>query len=210
MEVRFDPAKHEYRDSKDRPVISVTQVLSQAGICDFSFVEEEIRVRAMQRGTSVHWLLQLEDEGALDYRRVPLGLRPYRKAYLQWKAASGFLPELIEKQFISHYGYAGTIDRYGSLPKTAIFPNGSRAVVDFKTGEIPDWVALQLSAYAMRMNPNPNIARTIRRIALALRADGTYRVREFPQASWDTDWSNFYEAKRRVDAGHVDHERSRN
>ena len=204
--VIFDPVKHEYRNSNGLQVLSVTQILSLAGICDFSFVEEEIRVRSMERGTSVHWLLQLEDEGALDPRKIPLRLRPYRRAYLYWKDSSGFKPDLIERQFISHYGYAGTVDRYGHLPKTPNYPNGSSAVVDFKTGEVPDWVRYQLVAYAMRMHANPGVARTVRRIALALRADGTYGVKEFPASTWDTDWATFLESKRRVDARHVDHQ----
>lgn len=200
----FDAAKHEYRNSLGTLVPSVTQILAKDGLCDFSFVEEEIRVRAMERGTSVHWLLQLEDEGALNYRQVPVRLRPYRKAYLAWKERSGFVPELIEYQFISHYGYAGTIDRFGVLA------NGTWAVVDFKTGEIPNWVRYQLSAYAMRCHKVPAVARTIRRIGLALRANGTYSVKEFPRETWDVDWSEFIAAKRRVDAGHVDHDRTRN
>lgn len=207
--VIFDAAKHEYRNSKGLLVPSVTQILAGDGICDFSFVEEERRRAAMDRGTAVHWLSQLEDEGALNYRQVPIRLRPYRKAWNGWKKASGFVPELIEYQFISHYGYAGTIDRYGHLPPTATWPYGSKAVVDLKTGEILDWVRYQLIAYAMRMHPNPVMARRIRRIAVALRADGTHRVKEFPQETWDTDWARFMQAKRRVDAGHVDHNRAR-
>lgn len=209
-EVLFDAAKHEYRNSLGTLVPSVTQILAKDGLCDFSFVEEEIRVRAMERGTSVHWLLQLEDEGALNYRQVPIRLRPYRKAWLDWKRASGFVPELIEHQFISHYGYAGTIDRYGHFPPTATWPNGSKAVIDLKTGEVSDWVRYQLVGYVMRMHPNPVMARRIRRIAVALLANGTYSVREFPQSTWDSDWARFYEAKRRVDAGHLDHHRTRN
>lgn len=198
--ILFDRELHEYRNAQGSIVPSVTQILARAGICDFSFVEEEIRVRAMERGTSVHWLLQLEDEGALNYRQVPLRLRPYRKAWNDWKLASGFVPELIEHQFISHYGYAGTIDRYGH------FPNGSKAVVDLKSGEVSDWVRLQTVGYAMRMHPNPIMASRIRRIAVALRANGTYSVREFLQNTWHTDWAKFMECKRQVDAGHVEHD----
>jgi hypothetical protein len=203
--VLFDAAKHEYRNAKGIAVPSVTQILALAGICDFSFVEEERRIAAMERGTSVHWLLQLEDEGALNYRQVPLRLRPYRKAWQDWKKASGFMPELIEHQFISHYGYAGTIDRYGTLPPTATWPNGSKAIIDLKTGEVADWTRLQLVGYAMRMHSILAIARRIRRIAVALRANGTYSVREFPQSTFEVDWSKFIQAKRSVDAGHVEH-----
>lgn len=204
--VNFTPETHEYRTASGVLVPSVTQILNRAGLCDFSFVEEEIRQRAMERGTSVHWLLQLEDEGALNYRQVPLRLRPYRKAYLDWKMASGFRPELIEQQFISHFGYAGTLDRFGGFPKTAQYPLGSLAVVDFKTGEsVQDWVRYQLAAYVMRSSDSTFTAHRIRRIALALRKDGTYQVKEFPSNTFSIDWATFIDAKRRVDAGHVSH-----
>jgi hypothetical protein len=206
----FDAAKHEYRTAAGVYVPSVTQILAKSGLCDFSFVEEEIRVRSMQRGSNVHWMLQLEDEGKLNYRQVPLALRPYRKAYLDWRDKSGFLPELIEQQFISHLGFAGTLDRYGHFPTTAMFPNGSTAVVDFKTGEVQDWVRYQLAAYSTGIHAHPIMARTVRRIALALRADGAYRVKEFYADTWEHDFSVFMEAKRRTDAGHVDHERRNN
>src|SRR5208337_821357 len=105
--------------------LSITQVLAQAGIVDFSFVAEDIMVHAMNRGKSVHWLLQLDDEGALNYRTVPRALLGYRRAYKTWKRLSGFVPLLIEEHMISPLGYGGIPDRYGVL-------RGSKAVVEFK------------------------------------------------------------------------------
>ena len=210
--VIFNREKHEYIDSLGFPVPSVTQILAKAGLCDFSFVEDETRRLAMQRGTSVHWMLQLQDEGLLDYRKVPLRLRPYRNAYMDWRIASGFVPDGIEVQFICYLGYAGTIDRTGSFPVTTMYPHGSRAVVDLKTGTGPvqDWVRFQLCLYGARMHPNLQVAKTWRRIGLALHPNGTYHVKEFPVSCWDYDFSVAIEAKRRVDAGHVDHDRSGN
>src|SRR5580692_10404191 len=96
----FNPEKHEY--SQDgKIVLSVTQVLAKAGICDFSAVDEELRIRSMARGQSVHWLLQLEDEGALNYRTVPRPLRGYRKAYKLWKQRSKFNVLGIEQSIYS-------------------------------------------------------------------------------------------------------------
>lgn len=189
----FDAVSHTYR--KNGAVVpSVTQVIAGAGLCDFSFVEEDIRVHSMKRGESVHWMLQLEDEGALNYRKVPAGLRGYRKAYRTWKCQSGFNVLWIEKQFISELGFAGTIDRAGSFPATAMYLTGTSAVLDFKTGEIADWTRYQLCAYSLAVDPRPAIARTIRRIALSLRADGTYKIKEFPLCTWDSDYSRFMRA----------------
>ena len=196
----FDAEKHEFvRDGAVIP--SVTQVLVKAGICDFSFVEEEIRLRSMQRGTSVHWLLQLEDEGALNYRQVPRSLRGYRKAYLNWKRHSGFNPIWVEKKFVSQYGYAGIIDRAGSFPATSMYLSGTTAIVDFKTGEIPDWVRYQLAAYALAVEPNLSMARNLRRIALTLKSDATYKIKEYPLCTFDGDIARFIHELRRINGG---------
>jgi hypothetical protein len=106
----------------------VTTVLAFAKIVDFSVVREEIRERSLKRGTSVHWITELSDLGALKPRSAPKALRGYLKAWRSWRENSGFVPMLIEKPFISPFGYAGTPDRFGS------FPNGTWAVIDLKSG----------------------------------------------------------------------------
>jgi hypothetical protein len=166
--------------------LSITQVLSRAGLCNFDCVAEDVRIHAMNRGKSVHWMLQLEDEGVLDYRRVPHALRGYRKAYKTWKERSGFVPLLIEKPMVSSLGFGGIPDRYGSFP--------INAVVEFKTGAVSDWVRYQLAAQCVLIQPNISLARTIRRIGLSLSADGSYAVKEFPLSSFDTDIAKFIEA----------------
>lgn len=199
QDVTFDPVKHQYFDAQGNHKPSVTWILAQSGLCDFSFVEQEIRDRAMARGRSVHWMLQLDDQKACP-NTVARRLRPFRRAYREWKRFSGFVPESIEWAFVSPYGYAGTLDRSGMFPRTVAYPFGSRAVVDFKTGNSPvqDWVRYQLVAYAMAMHRNSAVARTYRRIGLALHPDGTYQVKEFYPSSWDTDWAIFIEAMRRT------------
>lgn len=189
-DIEFDPEKHEYRRNG---VLyhHVTKVIAAAGKCDFSCIDEEIRLHSIKRGQSVHWLTQLEDEGALNYRTVPASLRGYRKGWRDWKRHSGFNVIWIERKFISHYGFAGTIDRAGSFPATTMFGSGTSGVVDIKTGDVADWVRYQLCAYTLAVDPRPAIARTIRRIALRLQSDGKYRVKEFPMSEWDSDFAVF-------------------
>jgi hypothetical protein len=192
QEVSFDPEKHEYR-CNGVVVPHVTQILAASGKCHWSCVDEEIRLHSIKRGQSVHWLTELEDQGALDYRTVPYGLRGYRKAYCTWKRHSGFHVIWIERKFVSQYGFAGTLDRAGSFPATAMYGSGTSAVVDLKTGPIQDYVRYQLCAYTLAVDPRPAIARTVRRIALRLCEDGTYRVREWAMSTWDQDFSSFME-----------------
>lgn len=172
----------------------MTQALSKAALCDYSFVDEEIRNYSMARGTSVHWLTQLEDQGALDYRTVPKALRGYRKAWNAWKDASGFTPVIIEEQFVSRFGFAGIIDRVGGFRRS---DRTSTAVVDIKTGQIAYHVRFQLCAYTVAAaGDDPARAKHIRRIAVRLKPDGTYGVKEFSIHEWPTDWAEFMEAVR--------------
>ncbi len=196
---QFDRELHEFTvGGVVKP--SVTQVLAFAGIIDFSFVEEAIRVYAMKRGKSVHWLLQLNDEGLLNYHVVPRALLGYRRAYRTWLKRSGFMITGIEKQFVSPHGYAGIIDRVGVFPGTQLYRTPTLAIVDFKTGAVCDWVRYQLAAYALAEQPNVALARRIRRIGLSLFADGTYKVKEFPMSEFDSDIARFMEEFRRMDA----------
>ena len=175
--------------------MSITQVLAEAGIVDFSFVEEQKRIYAMNRGKSVHWMLQLEDEGGLSYRSVPRTLKPFRKGWNTWKNLSGFVPSLIEKPMSSSLGFCGIPDRYGW------FPIGSNAVVEIKTGAVANWTRLQLAAQCLLIQPNVSLARAIRRIGLSLWPDATYTVKEFPLSQFDADIATFIEALRRVNGG---------
>lgn len=189
--IDFDPERHIYRQD-GRIVPHVTEILAKSGKCDWSCVDEEIRLHSIKRGQSVHWLTQLEDEGALNYRTVPASLRGYRKAYRSWKRRSCFNVIWIEYRFVSPWGFAGTLDRAGSFPSTSMYGSGTAGVVDLKTGAIGDWVRYQLCAYTLAVDPRPSIARTIRRIALRLNPDGTYGIKEFPMKDWDCDMAEFF------------------
>jgi hypothetical protein len=183
-QVVFEKDTHTYWDSSGNPIPSVTQLLAFGKIVNFDAVREEIRIRSMKRGTSVHWTTELNDLGALNRRTVPKALRGYLMGWRTWRERSGFQPVLIEKPFISPHGYAGTPDRAGYI-------GGDWAIVDLKSGEggIAEWVGLQLAAYA-RFYP---ISGGIRRIGIKLHEDGTYAIREFPRARLTLDFARFYE-----------------
>lgn len=192
MTVTVDPHTHRYfQDGVPFNGPSVTQALAQCGIVDFRYVEEELRQEAMNRGQSVHWMTLLHDQGALNYRKLPHKLRGYRKAWVGWRASSGFVPfsQYMEYSFISELGYSGTIDRIGDFP----WIDGKRtspAVIDLKTGVLQDWVKFQLALYAHH-------AKVYRRIAVNLHDDGTWSVKEFPFTTFNLDFSVAYEAVRR-------------
>jgi hypothetical protein len=194
----FDASSHTFLTDNGRR-LSVTQILNKVGVCDFSFVKEETRLMSMDRGNSVHWLTQLEDEGSLNYRTVPKWLRGYRKGWNLWKKRSGFQVTSVESQFVSRFGFAGIIDRTGTFPPSVFLGAGTSAVVDIKTGPVADWVALQLCPYAVwAAGDNPAKAQYIRRIAVRLSEDGNYFIREFPLCCFKTDWAHFVHYLRRA------------
>jgi len=85
------------------------------------------------------------------------------------------------------------------FPPSVFMGWGMSAVVDIKTGAIADWVAYQLAPYAVwAAGDNPKRAEYIRRIALRLKADGSYTVREFPCCSFRMDWAQFMQWTRKA------------
>lgn len=187
MTVTLDHESHVYTvDGQRFTGPSVTAALCQSGICDFSFLDEELRERSMARGTSVHWLTRLHDEGCLDYRRVPKAMRGYRKAWIKFRENTGFVPDpnWIERSFISPMGYAGTVDRKGSCAGMHYF------VLDLKTENIPVHTKYQLALYAKAIH-------VLNRMAVALRSDGTYTVKIYPISELGVDYAIGVEAVRR-------------
>jgi hypothetical protein len=200
LEAIFNREDHTYSDSYGVEYPSVTRILNHAKLCDFSMVPEYYRDKGLKRGSAVHWITQLEDEGALNYRKLTKQMRGYRMAWKAFKAASGFVPMEIERPFIDSRGFAGTPDRKGTLPPTLQIPYKSLAIVDIKTGRaVMDYVRYQISAYASHHGG----INALRRIGVALHDDGTYKVREFPLDTALHDLSVFLEALKRYKRDHA-------
>lgn len=200
--VTIDKDTHVYFDEVGLPIQfpSVTGIIEGAGISDYSSVPEEFRDRGMYRGTQVHWMVQLETQGILNYRKVPRILRPYRKGFNTWLKRSGFIPVWTERSFFHPvFGFTGTLDLAGRFPSTSMVSEGCSAIVDIKTGwSVMNWVRYQLCAYSTFVYPDFRRARYVRRIALLLKPDGTYSIKEFPIETWDHDFATFIKAKEKV------------
>lgn len=178
-------------------VPSVTQVLSDVGIIDYSMIPAEDRERYLQRGKDVHVATHYDDEGDLDEAAFDENLRGYLEAWRKFRAETGFVPALIEyRGFHSIYRYAGTLDRTGSWKGQA------KILLDLKSGDLPWWTTTQLAAYAAFFD-SPG---SFRRVGVELHDDGTYRVQEFRCKDFLADFQVFQAAlaifneKRRHDA----------
>ena len=163
--IEYNDDAHEYRVNGE-VVPSVTQVIKSSGLVDYSHCTEYGR----KRGTIIHEVVQLINEGDLDEDSVDPLIRPWISAYRAFLSDCAF--RLYRSEMIVHselYGYAGRFDMYGRV-------NKRRAIIDVKTGQIGPDVEWQLGAYmqaAKECGLRPQTA-----FSLQLRPDGTYRLRE--------------------------------
>lgn len=159
--LQFDPASHRY-SLEGRDLLSVTQVLDAAGFIDRQWFTDE----AMARGTAVHAAVQaFSESGAVPSDDITA---PFFDAYLAFKMASGFMVDAAEERVCDPIlGYAGTLDLRGRFGQ---FAHGTD-LIDIKTGTIPTWVRFQTAGYARLVHGGH-----VRRWALQLKADGTYRL----------------------------------
>jgi hypothetical protein len=191
----FDSATHTYRDANGNIFPSVTQVLRASGLMPDIPISEERKKAAQDRGNNIHWLYCLDNQQALNTRRLNTTMRGYLKSWRAWKKDAGFfvIKDIVEFAFISaEYGFAGTVDVGGML-------QGFPAVVDYKSGAaIPEYVRWQLAPYAVGAFGKK--AKFTRRICFQPRPDANppYRVREFPTTEFQQDWAKFAAALQKV------------
>lgn len=180
---RFEPDSHTYYFD-GRRVPSVTQVLAEAGLVDWTYCSEWAR----ERGSLVHKAIALELAGGLDWSSVDETFHPYISAELQAIADLGAEVVASEMRLYSPtYGSAGTLDR-------VLMVNGERWLWDTKTGPLVPAYALQTAAYAA-MYEEMTGERIKRRYALRVNADGTYELLPFTDRQ---DIVNFHAALRVV------------
>ncbi|HEY1129169.1 MAG TPA: hypothetical protein VGF12_07180 [Roseateles sp.] len=185
MGLTFDEPSHTYRVD-GRVVPSVTQLLDK--LHDFAGVPEEVLEAAKQRGTYVHRMCEMFDKDELDIPLVPVHYRGYLSAWEAFSVEYGPQWQGIEFQDFSRlFGYAGTMDRCGTLPLK--YPPTTRWVVDIKTSADahPVW-GMQTAAYRQIKAEADASYALARRATVQLRADGRFKF-----LPWDepTDWPAF-------------------
>ena len=152
----FDETNHIYRkDGIIKP--SVTQILQEIGLVEYSAVPKEVLERASNFGTAVHRTTELSDKNILDYSSVSNPIIPYLKAWQNFVDTYQIDNLAIEKQFYcAKYDYCGTIDRivYSKTLKRKV-------LIDIKTtASISPTVNLQTAGYAIGIE-EPNITRMV-------------------------------------------------
>jgi len=174
LPLRKDPVQHRYWIGT-RELLAVTNVLQTVGLIDGTWFTASSRLR----GIIVHQAAEAIDRGE-PVRETDPEVSTYLEAY------RGFLQEArpvwhgLEQPVADiTLGYAGTVDRWGTL-------QGDAVVVDLKTGSVPAWAPLQLVAYA-RLDLGAHRIVRRRRIVVQLLPTGRYSIREYPLVNFMRD-----------------------
>jgi hypothetical protein len=171
MKIEFLEDGHKYCvDGKEYP--SVTQILNDMGLTDFSAVGADVLARAQAFGSAVHKAAELYDKGSLDFSTVDSSIIPYLEGWIKFKKDYDIKIIGIERQ-AAHPGYiyAGTIDRIAERAETA-----TRLIIDIKTSKVKQpSTALQLAAYehCLLFTELP-YSRFNQRMVVYLKDDGSY------------------------------------
>lgn len=107
----FVEDSHSYRWC-GTPTRSVTQILTEAGITDYSKVPPDILQRAEVFGHAGHLMTRYEDEGRLNIERLDASLIPYLNGWRKFKEQFVKQMLLIEQRIYCPIGpYCGGLDR---------------------------------------------------------------------------------------------------
>lgn len=175
----FDAAAHAYTLG-DRRLPSVTQILADVGVADFS--DPHFSDDVKERGRRIHHMIALDVEESLDDDTVTDELQPYLTAWRRFLAESGAQIEFWERPVCDpELGYAGTLDGIVVLPGERM---QRRTVLDIKRALYPS-AGPQLAAYlrcARDLYPQPVL---FNRAALVLPGDGSYRLQPLTEPTDD-------------------------
>ncbi len=137
MTITFSEAGHEYR-ADGRLLTSVTTILKAVGLYDSHQYTDP---KHKHIGSAVHRVCQLIDTGRYDVAATHEEIRPFGLAYQRFAADTGFKGLFWEQGFGDPImGVAGTFDTIGQV-------DGEFWMLDFKKGNVPDLVPVQLAAY---------------------------------------------------------------
>lgn len=184
--IDFDETTHEYR-LDDIVFPSVTQIIQGAGLVDFSKVPDDVLRLAQERGTAVHTACELYDSDKLDYTSIDAVVWPYLEAWIKFNRQARFVVKLSETIVHSQHGYAGRLDRVGTMNKTL-------AIIDIKTSKIiSQATGVQTAAYlhACHEMGLTNAIKKYRRFAIHLYDDGKYEIEPYDNPQ---DWPVFLAA----------------
>lgn len=176
-QIGFDPVEHSYTID-GRPVrYSVTGIMREVGITDYSSVPPDILARAAARGTAVHDAIELIEQDDLDWSTVDERIRPYLSAFLDYQRDPDNLRK-VEAQEVNVYYDSAVLEYAGRCDALIRVAHGRRLVEEYKTTSACPFrsASIQLAGYRLALEQSGveiDGGRTV-----WLRKDGTYRTDE--------------------------------
>lgn len=164
----FDEATHTYTVNGVR-IPNVTSILKEANLGTEVYWEQW----HLDRGKAVHKACQFLALGELEWTSVDPEILDYVRGYEKFLRENQVRPILVEKRGWNHeYRYASTLDLYAEM-------GGEDCLIEIKTTKVPATAALQTAAQLNCDWEKRVPIHKIRRLAIELHADATYKVIEF-------------------------------
>lgn len=188
----FDAVTHSYAwgaiEELAVELLSVSAAMGSAGLVRTAYFTPESR----DRGTNVHALTEQFDAGLVDLDMLADDpLLPYIQAWAQF--TEDYIPKFSRTEWAvanADLGYAGTIDRVGTLMLPAKGSSANRVrrrcVLDIKSGAKTPTHPVQLAAYAslvtrelVLQGESPRVAAKLHRICVYITKKGTYKIEDY-------------------------------
>lgn len=167
MTYRFDHELHIHSFS-GKIIPGATEILRDAG---FKGPDGN-----MEMGRAVHIATQYDDEGTLNFASVSDEVYPYLEGWRKFRSETGFKPNRIEEPNINQaLWFAAVLDREGTWDK-----GNAHVLVEIKKYSPPYFTGLQLALQDLTL---PTLSLPRKRIAVELKADGTYKIHEYRDAN---------------------------
>ncbi len=171
----YEEDGHLYRNARGAVRPSVTQVLRDAGIFDYSRVDPVVLERKRLLGQNVHLCTaEFDREGWVDETWLAEEAAGYFRAWLRFRRESRCEMLAIEQPMLrSVMGI-----EIGGTPDRVLRLGGRTYVADIKTctAQHPGW-RLQTALYEMMLTGVPRCGQ-MGRLVIQLLPDGTYRMPE--------------------------------
>lgn len=163
-ELIYIPDPHSYTHG-GQPIDGLTKILEAEG-----FKRGDILYSG--KGSNIHLLCQLHDEGDLDDSSVSPKYRGYLDAWLEYSLQYKVKHRMIEKPVHSHpHSFATTPDRVG---EDRDFPDVITEIKTFEDG----WFGIQTAAQSLSLyDENPLVPwHAYRRRAVILKPNGKFKI----------------------------------
>jgi hypothetical protein len=177
--LELDLETHRYTYD-GQPVGGVSEILQSLGIVESQWFNDY----AMSRGTAVHSAIEYMLRGKLDWRSVDERIKGYVEAAVSFMDAAGIPASPLK--LIERPVYHATW-RYAGMPDLIAVAFGELSTVDWKSGGLGH-AGMALAAYESAYRVSNGLTRPLRRMAVQLKPDGSFKKTDYVDPHDYIDW----------------------